>query len=340
MAIFLFYSRVVHPVDIIQIFVGNQNVDIPELKNYDNKITTPATYIPILEIENELEGNSKKFELGGAIENQYEGRTAKDIWESWNQEQKIHFFIDHKEHPYYNMGREEFVVSKNDREKYVGMSYDDLPKTVKLMISDHVEEGQYANGGMMADGGFVVVSENDGYWYIMSKPTSKQDAEEFLNTLTIPRGEVGKVVSVEDAKNHKKVIGRKYLKMADGGDVSEMKIGQTTVRKGFNGWVGKTMVDNFKGYDWDITTIKNSRGDLTTTAQGGKSEDKGGYKMFTFMLFQDPSVRLQTSRPARVNEKVVSEQHAEALKVFKEKVGNTPDKEKMASQLLKPCRCS
>jgi len=183
----------------------------------------------------------------------------------------------------------------------------------------------------MADEGFVVVSENDGYWYIMSKPTSKQVAEEFLSTLTIPRGEVGKVVSVEEAKNHKKVIGKKYLKMADGGDVSEMKIGKTTIRKGYNGWVGKTMVDNFKGYDWDITTIKNSRGDLTTTAQGGKSEDKGGYKMFTFMMFQDPSIRLQTSRPPRVNEKAVSEQHAEALKVFKEKVGNTTtDKEKMA----------
>jgi len=588
--------------------------NIPELKNYDNKITTPATYIPILEIENELEGNSKKFELGGAIENQYEGRTAKDIWESWNQEQKIHFFIDHKEHPYYNMGREEFVVSKNDREKYVGMSYDDLPKTVKLMISDHVEEGQYANGGMMADGGFVVVSENDGYWYIMSKPTSKQDAEEFLNTLTIPRGEVGKVVSVEDAKNHKKVIGRKYLKMADGGvlkeddyvwnavgkklvvnkvtddeyflsafgqigdspfskekvemylkngqwsrkpkmakggaiseqnemnkkvlslvrkanidsklefgqlvvsaltdanahsqvrkfisiiekkpewaekpkeidmklpreefqkqraktvygskyydanekiedlgveianmsgwgfevivdslifaskmsgrndvaevleklntdddkqdatknkwdytdvddieyvvvkdksgkelkfagkhvlsgvhdllekggklsekgkyyskdnvvsvvvggkniinkntvsgvwimkdakpiadDVADMKIGKTTIRKGFNGWVGKTMVDNFKGFDWDITTIKTSRGDLVTTAQGGKSQDNDGYKSFSFMMFQDPNIRLKVSRPARVTDKVVSAQHEEALKEFKER---------------------
>jgi hypothetical protein len=113
-------------------------------------------------------------------------------------------------------------------------------------------------------------------------------------------------------------------------DVADMKIGQTTVRKGYNGWVGKTMVDNFKGYDWDITTIKNSRGDLTTTAQGGKSEDKGGYKMFSFMLFQDPSIRLQTSRPARVNEKAVSEQHAEALKVFEEKVGEIQDKQKMA----------
>lgn len=113
-------------------------------------------------------------------------------------------------------------------------------------------------------------------------------------------------------------------------DVADMKIGQTTVRKGYNGWVGKTMVDNFKGYDWDITTIKNSRGDLTTTAQGGKSEDKGGYKMFSFMLFQDPSIRLQTSRPARVNEKAVSEQHTEALKQFKEKVGEIQDKQKMA----------
>ena len=130
-----------------------------------------------------------------------------------------------------------------------------------------------------------------------------------------------------------KYKGTKYDEggmMADGGDVSEMKIGKTTIRKGYNGWVGKTMVDNFKGYDWDITTIKNSRGDLTTTAQGGKSEDKGGYKMFSFMLFQDPSIRLQTSRPARVNEKAVSEQHAEALKVFEEKVGEIQDKQKMA----------
>lgn len=58
---------------------------------------------------------------------------------------------------------------------------------------------------------------------------------------------------------------------------------------------------------------------MTTTAQGGKSEDKGGLKMFIFMLYQDPSIRLKTSRPARVNEKVVSEQHAEAMKDLKER---------------------
>jgi len=102
-------------------------------------------------------------------------------------------------------------------------------------------------------------------------------------------------------------------------DVADMKIGKTTIRKGFNGWVGKTMVDNFKGFDWDITTIKTSRGDLVTTAQGGKSQDNNGYKSFSFMLFQDPIIRLKVSRPARVTDKVVSAQHEEALKEFKER---------------------
>lgn len=102
-------------------------------------------------------------------------------------------------------------------------------------------------------------------------------------------------------------------------DVADMKIGKTTIRKGFNGWVGKTMVDNFKGFDWDITTIKTSRGDLVTSAQGGKSKDEGGYKSFSFMMFQDPNIRLKVSRPARVTDKVVSAQHEEALKEFKER---------------------
>lgn len=625
--------------------------NIPELKNYDNKITTPATYIPIVEIENELEGNSKKFEVGGiiedqyvgrtaediwdslsklqryhfiddhaleiemlkdenydfnsdkfpesisndlvkksvrsdwkeldeviqnrfanhvrqgeyakggmmadggAIENQYEGRTAKDIWESWNHEQKIHFFIDHKEHTYYNMGGKEFVVSKNDREKYVGMSYDDLPKTVRLMISDHVEEGQYANGGeigsmitykgrktkildaykdkafgdrmvykvntplyeniknspmtktiitqdengeyrkiersdyvdRMAKGGeiseqnkinkkvlalvqkanidsklefgqlvvsaltdanahsevrkFISIIEKKPEWAEKPKEidmnlpreeyekqraktvySSKYyDANEEINDLGIKianmfgwdfegildslifaskmsgRNDVAQVLEKlntdddkQDATKNKwdytdvddieyvvvkdksgkelKFAGKHVLsgvhdllekggKLSEKGkyyakdnvvsvvvggkniidkntvsgvwimkdakpiadDVADMKIGKTTIRKGFNGWVGKTMVDNFKGFDWDITTIKTSRGDLVTTAQGGKSQDNNGYKSFSFMLFQDPNIRLKVSRPARVTDKVVSAQHEEALKEFKER---------------------
>ena len=533
--------------------------NIPELRDYNNKITTPATYIPIVEIENELEGNSKKFEVGGIIEDQYVGRTAEDIWDSLSQNQRSHFIYDHAieiemlNDKNYDDSSNEFPKEMTSEfvKKAYRSDWKDLDEVVQNRFANHVRKGEYAKGGMMADGGFVVVSENDGYWYIMSKPTSKQDAEEFLSTLTIPRGEVGKVVSVEDAKNHKKVIGRKYLKMADGGEISEqnkinkkvlalvqkanidsklefgqlvvsaltdanahsevrkfisiiekkpewaekpkeidmklpreeyekqraktvysskyydaneeindlgikianmfgwdfegildslifaskmsgrndvaqvleklntdddkqdvtknkwdytdvddieyvvvkdksgkelrfagkhvlsgvhdllekggklsekgkyyskdnvvsvvvggkniidkntvsgvwimkdakpiaddvadMKIGKTTIRKGFHGWVGKTMVDNFKGFDWDVTTIKTSRGDLVTTAQGGKTERKDGYNQFSFMMFQDPNIRLKVSRPARVTDKVVSAQHEEALKDFKER---------------------
>jgi hypothetical protein len=102
-------------------------------------------------------------------------------------------------------------------------------------------------------------------------------------------------------------------------DVADTKIGKTTIRKGANGWVAKTFVDNFKGFDWEITTIKNYKGDLTTTAQGGKSEDRGGYQSFSFAIFGDPSIRLKTSRPARVTDKIVSEQHTEAMKDWKER---------------------
>jgi hypothetical protein len=56
-----------------------------------------------------------------------------------------------------------------------------------------------------------------------------------------------------------------------------------------------------------------------TTAQGGKTERKDGYNQFSFMMFQDPNIRLKVSRPARVTDKVVSAQHEEALKDFKER---------------------
>jgi hypothetical protein len=398
--------------------------------------------------------DSKTFEKGGAIENQYKNRSAQDIWESWTQHQKFHFLTDHKQHPYYNMGKEKFVVTNADKEKYMNMSYEELPKMVKLMISDHIEEGEYEKGGAIKgsnpstgerfgvvlgslqkeDGitfltirsmyssrinsyelrfdekGFLYSIGDFGYSTDGTFPDmngrasvrninadNKKESIDALAKITSPsfakkvydyvqeekmakggetknkweytdvdeidyvivkdksgkelkfdgkyvisgvhdlleKGgkltEIGKYYSKNDVvsvvvngKNilDKNTVSGVWIKkdakpMAE--DVADIKIGKTTLKKGYNGWVAKTMVDNFKGFDWDITTIKNSRGDLTTTAQGGKSEDKGGYKMFTFMIYQDPAIRLKSSRPARVTDKVVSAQHEEAMKDFKER---------------------
>lgn len=92
----------------------------------------------------------------------------------------------------------------------------------RLMIEypDRYDKVNYASGGMMARGGYVAVGEKDGYWTIMSKPTTKEMAQEVID-MGVPRGEVGKVVSVQEAKSHKKVIGAEYLEnggiMAMGG---------------------------------------------------------------------------------------------------------------------------
>jgi hypothetical protein len=85
----------------------------------------------------------------------------------------------------------------------------------------------------MAKGGYVAVSEKDDYWYIMSKPTTKEKAQELVD-MGVPRGEVGKVVTIAEAKSHKKVIGKEYLasggKMAMGGATFQDKVNAISKR--------------------------------------------------------------------------------------------------------------
>jgi hypothetical protein len=67
--------------------------------------------------------------------------------------------------------------------------------------------------------------------------------------------------------------------------------------------------------------MKSMRGDLVSTAVGGKKEKSGsGYSMFTYAMYQDPNIRLITSKPSRITEKVVMEQQEKALKEFEAKV--------------------
>jgi hypothetical protein len=99
------------------------------------------------------------------------------------------------------------------REAWEGKNIDDY-----VMYSD-----KYKKGGEVGDM-YVAVGEKDGYWTIISKPSSKEKAQQLLDLPnSLPRGEVGKVVSVEDAKNHKLVVGREYLKYAKGGTTKRIK---------------------------------------------------------------------------------------------------------------------
>jgi hypothetical protein len=97
----------------------------------------------------------------------------------------------------------------------------------------------------------------------------------------------------------------------------EPKIGQTQIGKGSYGWKATTNVDDFNGHDWKISTFKTSRGELATSAQGGKINRENGYSTFKFIVFEDPYHTLEVSKPSRLTEKVVTEQHEKALAKFK-----------------------
>lgn len=84
------------------------------------------------------------FKDGGAIKNQYAGRTPEDVWNSWSLQQKIHFTKDHK----YNLfGDQQF--STEERRKVLLSEFKDLSRDLRMIVQDHVEEGQYAKGAMV-----------------------------------------------------------------------------------------------------------------------------------------------------------------------------------------------
>lgn len=94
--------------------------------------------------------------------------------------------------------------------------------------------------------------------------------------------------------------------------------GQTRIYKSYGGvWIGKTSVSDVDGKDYEITTMKRSNGKLWSNAQSGKSE-RG---MFSYMLYQDPNLNLIETKPSKVTQKAVSEQHDKAIAKFKEMKG-------------------
>lgn len=81
------------------------------------------------------------FKDGGAIENQYEGKTPAQVWSLWTEKQKEHFIKDHYRH----FVREE--LTEKNLLSYSSFEYKELPKSIRLEVDLHVYKGQYAKGG-------------------------------------------------------------------------------------------------------------------------------------------------------------------------------------------------
>jgi predicted ABC-type ATPase len=105
---------------------------------------------------------------------------------------------------------------------------------------------------------------------------------------------------------------------AEGGVIlNDVKV---NVYKSFHGLKAENYFDDVKGYDWNVVTMKRYSGELISTAKAGKTtKSADGTELFTYD-WDAPTIKLISSKPSRVTEKVVEAQHSEALKVFKEKM--------------------
>lgn len=79
---------------------------------------------------------TEKLEKGGKIKNQYEGKTAEEVWNDLTPEQRTHFLEDHQD-----------LIGDNIPAGAKNIEYHKLNNKVKEVFKEHVEHGQYALGG-------------------------------------------------------------------------------------------------------------------------------------------------------------------------------------------------
>lgn len=111
----------------------------------------------------------ESFEQGGNIPNNYEGKTAEQVWDSWDAKQRYHFLSDHAAFIEQMKGVEE--IESSELRKTRNADWKKLEKVIKLLISNHVSEGQYADGGNVESEVYIE--------YLNKKKNFKKDIKNF-----------------------------------------------------------------------------------------------------------------------------------------------------------------
>jgi hypothetical protein len=80
------------------------------------------------------ECGGRMMERGGYIKNQYQGKTAEQVWDEWTIAQRSHFLLDH--------------IGRAKVEEYRDKDFDKLSDTIHVELEFHVTAGQYEKGGV------------------------------------------------------------------------------------------------------------------------------------------------------------------------------------------------
>lgn len=190
---------------------------------------------------------------GGSIPNNYEGKTPKEVWDSWNYDQKFHFLNDHKYDKSNPLEMSRFDLSDIADKS----SYDELPKNIKLAISDHISEGQYAKGGYMAKGGKTKNWSGVKKAKIEDLKSEIEQLDKYLKKLESENTKEAYEAS-NNLRNYKATLQTKILNLED-----EMASG------GYMADGGETKIDQNRMYNFFEEDLQKLKEDIK---EGNKEE--------------------------------------------------------------------
>jgi ppGpp synthetase/RelA/SpoT-type nucleotidyltranferase len=177
---------------------GSWGATLYELGGVVNRFTSPALL---------------QFEGGGKIKNQYENKTAEEIWAMLSKEQRQHFLYDHKDDIENYRGEGYGELNSGEIIRAYNSNWSELDRHIKNRFANHIREGEYAGGGKI---GFKGLAKKVARNY-QGKTVDKKYRKEYGATYDKEEAmEVGRKVAA-------KVYRQQQGKMANGGKVEEWK---------------------------------------------------------------------------------------------------------------------
>lgn len=138
------------------------------------------------------------YDKGGEIPNNYKGKTAEQIWDAWNPDQKKHFIVDHEV-------LKPFMKPEND---IINKKWNQLPEDVdgiyiKGVISNHINSGQYEHGGEIS-------SLPSAYFKTMNLSALPAEAAEHIKNNILTNNNIDLFARTEDFVSTKNIIAETF----------------------------------------------------------------------------------------------------------------------------------
>ena len=165
----------------------------------------------------------------------YEGKTKEQVWNSWTEEQRIHFIKDHDKNNLYNAEEEALL------------DYDDIHDTaLSDWIGEHMSMGSYSDGGGVSKSEKITYKIYDGDKLVFTTSSANKASD-----YRVMKGKHLSVIATYSNGDTRKIYD-------NGGPINESDL--STLKKGFSiKWFREYLNKNFRD-SFGFTVNKPKKG--------------------------------------------------------------------------------